>query len=243
MLPRPITPSVLRRSSVPRKRFPSHLPRRVESMACGIWRAMASIRPRVCSATATAFSPGMFITSTPAEVAASRSTKSAPTPGNAMTAVFSLFSICAAVTLAAREASRASASARWFGIRRGWRRRSPNRAGLSERRFPLRARLPRLQFSWLRLNRHWLLPADFLLRRNAAGRRPRPNLISLEHRWRPGSTPIRLPGRTDRRHRNSPDERCGRAGPSFRLGRRRRWSRIFGGILLTMTVELSPAGL
>ena len=35
-------------------------------MACGIWRAMASIRPSVCSATATALSPGMFMTKMPA---------------------------------------------------------------------------------------------------------------------------------------------------------------------------------
>ena len=49
---------------------------------------MASIRPSVCSATATALSPGMFITRTPAAVAASRSTKSVPTPAKAMTRSF-----------------------------------------------------------------------------------------------------------------------------------------------------------
>ena len=66
MLPRPMMPSVLPRSSLPMSFFFSHLPARVEAPACGMWRAMASISARVCSATETALPPGVFITSTPA---------------------------------------------------------------------------------------------------------------------------------------------------------------------------------
>ena len=85
MLPSPITPSVLPRNSVPRNFFFSHLPLLVEAMACGMERAMASIRPSVCSATETALPPGVFITRTPAAVAALRSTLSTPTPARPIT--------------------------------------------------------------------------------------------------------------------------------------------------------------
>ena len=66
MLPSPTMPSVLPRSSLPMNFFFSHLPARVEALACGMWRAMASISARVCSATEMALPPGVFITSTPA---------------------------------------------------------------------------------------------------------------------------------------------------------------------------------
>ena len=66
MLPSPTMPSVLPRSSLPMNFFFSHLPARVDALACGMWRAMASIRASVCSATEMALPPGVFITSTPA---------------------------------------------------------------------------------------------------------------------------------------------------------------------------------
>ena len=65
--------------------FFSHLPARVEALACGMWRAIASMSARVCSATEMALPPGVFITRTPAAVAASRSTLSTPTPARPMT--------------------------------------------------------------------------------------------------------------------------------------------------------------
>ena len=85
-------PSVLPRSSLPRNFFFSHLPARVEALACGMWRAIASISASVCSATEMALPPGVFITSTPAAVAASRSTLSTPTPARPMTRSFGAFS-------------------------------------------------------------------------------------------------------------------------------------------------------
>ncbi len=85
MLPSPTMPSVLPRSSLPRNFFFSHLPAFVELLACGTALAIESINARVCSATETALPPGVFITSTPASVAAGRSTLSTPTPARPIT--------------------------------------------------------------------------------------------------------------------------------------------------------------
>ncbi len=92
MLPSPTTPSVLPRSSLPMNFFFSHLPPHVLAVACGMWRAIASISASVCSATEIALPPGVFITSTPAAVAASRSTLSTPTPARPITRSFGAFS-------------------------------------------------------------------------------------------------------------------------------------------------------
>ena len=112
MLPSPTTPSVLPRSSLPRNFFFSHLPARVDAFACGMCRAIASISASVCSATEMALPPGVFITSTPASVAASRSTLSTPTPARPITRSFGAFSSTALVTCTALRTSSASASAR-----------------------------------------------------------------------------------------------------------------------------------
>ena len=105
-------PSVLPRSSLPMNFFFSHLPARVEALACGMWRAMASISASVCSATEMALPPGVFITSTPAAVAASRSTLSTPTPARPMTRSFGAFASTCWFTCTALRTSSASASAR-----------------------------------------------------------------------------------------------------------------------------------
>jgi len=68
ILPRPITPRVFARSSVPCKDFFSHFPACMVSLARQRWRAMASINARVCSATATALAPGVFMTAMPLRV-------------------------------------------------------------------------------------------------------------------------------------------------------------------------------
>src|ERR1017187_6469486 len=112
MLPSPTMPSVLPRSSWPISFFFSHLPARVEVLACGMERAMASISASVCSATDTAFPPGVFITSTPAVVAASRSTLSTPTPARPITLSLGDLASTSAVTWTALRTSSASASAR-----------------------------------------------------------------------------------------------------------------------------------
>ena len=105
-------PSVLPRSSLPMNFFFSHLPARVDALAWGMWRAMASIMASVCSATEMALPPGVFITSTPACVAASRSTLSTPTPARPMTRSLGAFSSTDWLTCTAERTSSASASAR-----------------------------------------------------------------------------------------------------------------------------------
>src|SRR6185437_1133655 len=112
MLPRPTMPSVFWRSSLPRNFFFSHLPLLVDRLACGMERASESIRARVCSATETAFPPGVFITRTPAAVAAGRSTLSTPTPARPMAFNFGALASMAALTFTALRTSKASASAR-----------------------------------------------------------------------------------------------------------------------------------
>src|ERR1019366_3236995 len=119
ILPRPMMPSVLPRSSLPMSFFFSHLPARVEALACGIRRAMASMSASVCSATETALPPGVFMTSTPASVAASRSTLSTPTPARPMTRSLGAFSSTAAFTCTALRTSSASASARCWAYSLG----------------------------------------------------------------------------------------------------------------------------
>src|SRR5581483_3973365 len=73
---------------------------------------MHSINPSVCSATETALPPGVFITSTPAAVAAGRSTLSTPTPARPITFSLGAFASTSAFTFTALRTSSASASAR-----------------------------------------------------------------------------------------------------------------------------------
>ena len=94
--------------------FFSHLPLRVELLACGMRRAMESMRARVCSATEMALPPGVFITSTPAAVAAGRSTLSTPTPARPITRRRGALSSTSLFTCTALRTSSASASARCF---------------------------------------------------------------------------------------------------------------------------------
>ena len=71
---------------------------------------MHSINPSVCSATDTALPPGVFITSTPAAVAAGRSTLSTPTPARPITFSLGAFASTSAFTFTALRTSSASAS-------------------------------------------------------------------------------------------------------------------------------------
>ena len=108
--PNPTMPSVLPRSSVPCSDFFSHLPPRVVTSARTMCRARASIKANVCSATATALAPGVFITAIPSRVAASRSMLSTPTPARPMTFSFCACSSKPAFTSTAERTSSASAS-------------------------------------------------------------------------------------------------------------------------------------
>ena len=70
------------------KRFFSHLPAWVEASAAGIWRASANIMAMACSAVVIELPKGVFITTTPAAVAAGMSTLSTPMPARPMTLSF-----------------------------------------------------------------------------------------------------------------------------------------------------------
>ncbi len=70
---------------MPRKRFFSHFPARVEASAWGIWRASANIIAMACSAVVIALPWGVFITITPRAVAAGTSTLSTPIPARPIT--------------------------------------------------------------------------------------------------------------------------------------------------------------
>ena len=73
------------------KRFFSHLPAWVETSAWGSWRARANIMAMACSAVVIELPNGVFITTTPAAVAAGMSTLSTPMPARPIT-----FSVLAA---------------------------------------------------------------------------------------------------------------------------------------------------
>ena len=67
------------------KRFFSHVPAWVEASAAGSSRARANIMAMACSAVVIEFPKGVFITITPAAVAAGMSTLSTPMPARPIT--------------------------------------------------------------------------------------------------------------------------------------------------------------
>src|SRR6266478_1073864 len=77
----------------------------------GTCRARESRSAKVCSATLTAFPPGVLITRTPRRVASSRSILSTPTPARPTTRRRCAFSRSSGVTLVALRTTSASASA------------------------------------------------------------------------------------------------------------------------------------
>ena len=93
---------------MPMKRDFSHLPARVERSAAGSWRASASIIAMVCSAVVTELPNGVFITTTPRAVAASRSMLSMPMPARPTTLRWGAASSTRAVTLVAERTARPS---------------------------------------------------------------------------------------------------------------------------------------
>ena len=99
--PRPRMPRTLPKSSTPWSRLFSQRPALSVRSAAGRRRAIARRSPRVCSATAVVFPPGVFMTITPRSVAASTSIESTPAPARPMTSRRRPASITARVTLVA----------------------------------------------------------------------------------------------------------------------------------------------
>ena len=108
ILPQPIRPRILKLSSVPMKRFFSHLPAWVEALASGICRATANIRAMACSAVVMALPNGVFMTTTPCAVADLMSTLSTPMPARPTTLSFLASARTSAVTLVAERMARPS---------------------------------------------------------------------------------------------------------------------------------------
>jgi len=110
IMPKPISPRVLDRSSFPVSFFFSHLPAFMDVFAGAIRRASASISAKLCSATLTAFPPGVFMTTIPFWVAAGRSTLSTPTPARPITRNRAACPSSSAVAFVALRTMSASAS-------------------------------------------------------------------------------------------------------------------------------------
>ena len=108
MLPQPITPSVLPKSSTPMKRDFSHFPACVERSASGSWRARAIIIAMACSAVVIELPKGVFITMMPLAVAALISTLSTPMPARPITLRFVAAAMIFSVALVAERMARPS---------------------------------------------------------------------------------------------------------------------------------------
>src|SRR5437899_9739803 len=113
-LPRPMTPRVLPRISVPMKFARVHSPRFTDASACGTERASEHRRAIVCSAAATMLPRGALTTRMPRRVAAGTSMLSTPTPARPTTRSFLPASMIGAVTRVSLRTTSASKS----GMRR-----------------------------------------------------------------------------------------------------------------------------
>ena len=112
MRPRPRTPRVLPRSSVPWNGLRSHFPAARSAEAAGTLRSSASSSAKVCSAALVELAPGAVSTGMPRRVASSRSMLSVPMPARAMTRSFWPFAIRSAVTFVSLRTISATASTR-----------------------------------------------------------------------------------------------------------------------------------
>ena len=108
ILPQPIMPRRLPVISVPINLDFSHLLAVVEACACGICRASANSIEIACSAVVTALPNGVFMTTTPASVAAAKSTLSTPMPARPTTFNLSARANNSGVTLVAERIARPS---------------------------------------------------------------------------------------------------------------------------------------
>ena len=110
MRPMPMIPRVLLKISVPWYFFFSQRPSRMERAAWGIFRAMATIRDKACSAVVMVLPPGVFMTTMPRLLAAGMSTLSNPVPARPTTFKRGEAAMSSAVTLVALRMTRPSAS-------------------------------------------------------------------------------------------------------------------------------------
>ncbi len=110
MRPRPTTPTVLPKISVPENDERFQACSRSEASAAGIWRAADSSNANACSAALWMFDVGALTTSTPRSVAVLTSTLSSPTPARATIFSFGAASSTSASTVVAERTSSASAS-------------------------------------------------------------------------------------------------------------------------------------
>ena len=106
--PRPTTPSVLPRSSVPTNLPGVHSPWRRDCIAWGTLRARASRTAKVCSVAAKVEPPAELTTTIPRRVASSTSMLSTPTPARATTRRLRPALRTSLVTLVALRTTRAS---------------------------------------------------------------------------------------------------------------------------------------
>jgi len=109
MRPNPMIPRVSPASDVPMSFFLSHLPAFIEASAAGMWRARLSIKPIVCSATATVLASGAFTTWMPRALAVETSMLSRPAPARAITRRLGNASIISAVRRVRLRTTKASA--------------------------------------------------------------------------------------------------------------------------------------
>ena len=110
MRPRPTTPTVLPKISVPENDDRFQVCSRSVASAAGIWRAADSSSASACSAALWMFDVGALTTSTPRAVAASTSTLSRPTPARATILSLGAAASTSASTVVAERTSSASAS-------------------------------------------------------------------------------------------------------------------------------------
>ena len=114
-LPRPMTPRVLPRISVPMNFERFHSPRLTEASACGTERASAKSSAMVCSAAATMFPRGALTTRIPLRVAAGTSMLSTPTPARPTTRRrFPASSTDAVTFVSLRTTSASKSGIRWI---------------------------------------------------------------------------------------------------------------------------------
>ena len=111
ILPSPTRPSVFPRTSVPAADDFSQRPSWMALSRRGTCLASDNSNAKVCSATLTAFPPGVLITNTPRFVAASKSMLSTPTPARPTARSLGALASNSAVTFVALRTISASASA------------------------------------------------------------------------------------------------------------------------------------
>ena len=177
---------------------------------CGApWRASA---PACARPPRSALPPGVFITRTPAAVAASRSTLSTPTPARPMTRSFGAFSSTLWFTCTALRTSSASACRQVLRVFLGIGNDHVP-AGLGLKQLDP-GRCERLAMRMFMLGRgHFSAGTVACAYTSWAAATPAPYCTGMAVGVQ-NDFQLRRSWRTDRRNRSSPDARCGKSAPS-----------------------------